>query len=235
MRGPCTVVLLVCFLANTWANPINSKKEEFVEAPKIAAPTIEKEVPEISELLVSEGETVTERAVEQEDLKTQEAEEENGKAKTLGISNQVNEIGGTKHQVVSDPEDALLQKLNKKCSQNDVSSCFMLKLVTYMNRLLKKSNIELFEGLHITQRASQEQVNEESQDLENPRTTGDEDEETQLSQLMANKLWTFVRTRSLRWSVLPSSDLVLTTSPDEEGALNLGMSIRTGKAVEKGE
>jgi hypothetical protein len=232
----CTFALLACFLATTLANPIESNKEEIVEAPNIAASAIVTENPELPALHVSEGETVTERVAEQEGLKTQEAEEVNErKARNFGLKNQVNEIGEAKHQFISDPEDTLLQKLNNKCSQNDVSSCVMLKLVTYMNRLLKKSNIEVFEGLHITQTASQEQVKEESVRLENPRSAGDEDEETQLSQLMANKLWTFVRTRSLRWSVLPDADLVLTTSPDENGALNLGMSVRTGKAVEKGE
>lgn len=237
MRGMCTVALLACFLASTVANPIDSNKEESVGAPNAAESTIVKENPELSGLRVSGGETVAaEPAAEQVVIKTQEAEEVNGRnARNLGSKNQANEIGGAKHQFISDPEDVLLQKLNNKCSQSDVSSCVMLKLVTYMNRLLKKSNIEVFEGLHITQTASQEQVKEDSQRLENPRSTGDEDEETQLSQLMANKLWTFVRTRSLRWSVLPDADLVLTTSPDEKGALNLGMSIRTGKAVEKGE
>lgn len=236
MRVMCKVALLACFLASTLANPIDSNKEEIVEAPIVAASTIVTEDAEPLAIHVSEGETVTERVAEKEDLKTQEAEEVNErKARTLGFKNQVNEIGGAKHQFISDPEDALLQKLNNKCSQNDVSSCVMLKLVTYMNRLLKKSNIEVFEGLHITQTASQEQVKEDSESVENPRSTGDEDEETQLSQLMANKLWTFVRTRALRWSVLPDADLVMTTSPDENGALKLGMSVRTGKAVEKGE
>jgi hypothetical protein len=227
----CTVALLACFLATALASPIDSKKEESVEAPSTAAPTIVAEDPGLSAVHVSEGETAKDTAVKQE-----EAEEVNGrKARNLGFKNQVNEVGEAKHQFISDPEDALLQKLNNKCSQSDVSACVMLKLVTYMNRLLKKSNIELFEGLHITQTASQEQVKEESQRLENPRSAGNDDEDTQLSQLMANKLWTFVRTRSLRWSVLPEADLVLTTSPDEEGALGLGMSVRTGKAVEKGE
>jgi len=236
MRGMCTVALLACFLASTLANPIDSNKEESAGAPKTAASTIVTKDQELSALHVSEGETLIETAAAQEGLKTQETEEVNGrKARILGSKNQANEIGGTKHQFISDPEDVLLQKLNNKCSQSDVSSCVMLKLVTYMNRLLKKSNIEVFEDLHITQTASQEQVKEDSQHLENPRSTGDEDEETQLSQLMANKLWTFVRTRSLRWSVLPDADLVLTTNPDENGALNLRMSIRTGKAVEKGE
>jgi len=236
MRGMCTVALLACFLASTLPNPIDSNKEEVVVEPNTAVSTIVKKDPELSALHFSEGETVKKTAAEQGGLKIQETEEVNGrKARTLGSKNQANEIVGAKHQFISDPEDVLLQKLNNKCSQSDVSSCVLLKLVTYMNRLLKKSNIEVFEGLRITQTASQEQVKEDSERLENPRSTGDEDEETQLSQLMANKLWTFVRTRSLRWSVLPDADLVLTTSPDENGALNLGMSLRTGKALEKGE
>lgn len=236
MRGMCTVALLACFLASALANPIDSNKEEFVAALNTAASTIVTKDPELPALHVSEGETVTVTTAKQDVVKTQETEEVNGrKVRTLGSKNQANEIGVAKHQFISDPEDVLLQKLNNKCSESDVSSCVMLKLVSYMNRLLKKSNIEVFEGLHITQTASQEEVKEDSQRLENPRSTGDEDEETQLSQLMANKLWTFVRTRSLRWSVLPDADLVLTTGHDGNGALNVGMSVRSGKAVEKGE
>jgi hypothetical protein len=241
MKRLSTIALLVCFLASTWASPIESNREELVDTPNTVVPITVTEAPELSALLAShekvpDAEIVTEKGVEQEDLKTQEAEKLTGRnARVLGARNQVNEIGGANHQLISDPEDALLQKLNNKCSQSDVSACVMLKLVTYMNRLLKKSNIEVFEGLHITQTASQAQVTEDSQPLENPRSTGEEDEETQLSQLMANKLWTFVRTRSLRWSVLPDADVVMSTSPDKDGALNLGMSIHNGKAVEKGE
>ncbi|GFG34590.1 hypothetical protein Cfor_07303 [Coptotermes formosanus] len=241
MKRVSTIALLVCFLASTWANPIEANKEELVETPNTVAPTAVTEDPELPASLatqekVPEEETVTEKGAEQDNLKTQEAEGVTGrKERVLASRNQANEIGGGNHQLISDSEDALLQKLNNKCSQSDVSACVMLKLLTYMNRLLKKSNIEVFEGLHITQTASQEQVTEDSQPVENPRSTGSEDEETQTSQLMANKLWTFVRTRSLRWSVLPDADVVMSTSPDKGGAVNFGMSLRTGKAVEKGE
>lgn len=44
-----------------------------------------------------------------------------------------------------------MKKLNTKCSQRDNSSCVMLKLVTYMNRMLKKSSIDVSDSLKITQ------------------------------------------------------------------------------------
>jgi hypothetical protein len=233
----------MCFLASTCASPIDTNKEEVAEILSTVTPVVVRDDAEVSAVLASheqnsEGEVVTETVGERDDVKIEEtAAATERKARNFGAGNQVNEIGGANHQLISDPEDILLQKLNNKCSRSDVSSCVMLKLVSYMNRLLKKSNIEVFEGLHITQTASEVQVAESARHLENPRSTGeeDEDEDTQLSQLMADKLWTFVRTRSLRWSVLPDADLVMSTSPDKDGALNLGMSIRTGKGVEKGE
>jgi hypothetical protein len=244
MGKKAALVFLMCFLANSWASPIDSSKEEAVQTQDGVVPTAEiqdkdvKEILTVPEKLYNEepAKDETKTDVKPENVTPQEASERHSReGKSLGAENQDNVIGGTSHRLNAETEDALLQKLNKKCSQRDVSSCVMLKLVTYMNRLLKKSNIEVFEGLHITQTASEEQVAEETQPLDNPRSAVEEDDESQLSQLTANKLWTFVRTRSLRWSVLPDADVVMSTSPDEEGALNVGMSIRTGKALEKGE
>ncbi|GLH12218.1 Uncharacterized protein GBIM_16972, partial [Gryllus bimaculatus] len=53
-----------------------------------------------------------------------------------------------------------------------------------------------------------------------------------VGQLIANKVWAFVKSRSLRWNIFPEADVVLSASPDNEGALNLGLSMRAGKAVE---
>lgn len=92
------------------------------------------------------------------------------------------------HNEVGTTEETLMSKLNSKCSERDTSSCLMLKLVTYMNRLLKKSSIGIGESLVITQTAAV---------LETPasRSLQDGDEETQMSQLVADKLWNFVRSR----------------------------------------
>lgn len=48
-------------------------------------------------------------------------------------------------------EETFLKKLNLKCSQRDNSSCIMLKLVTYMNRMLKKSSITLDDQVELIQ------------------------------------------------------------------------------------
>lgn len=131
---------------------------------------------------------------------------------------------------VSQNEATLMNKLNAKCSQRDVSSCVMLKLVSYMNRLLKKSSIDVSESLVITQTSA---VVEEESPLSRS-ISEDGSEESQLGQLIADKLWSFVRSRSLKWKVFPEADLVLSTTPDDKGTLNLGMTIRAGKALETG-
>lgn len=88
-------------------------------------------------------------------------------------------------------EDSLMGKLNTRCSQRDTSACLMLKLVTYMNRLLKKSSIGFGESLVITQTAA---VVEEESPLSRSLQE-DSSDETQLGLLLANKLWNFVRSR----------------------------------------
>lgn len=132
---------------------------------------------------------------------------------------------------VGQNEATLMNKLNAKCSQRDVSSCVMLKLVSYMNRLLKKSSIDVSESLEITQTSA---VVEEESPLSRS-ISEDGSEESQLGQLIADKLWSFVRSRSLKWKIFPEADLVLSTTPDDKGTLNLGMTIRAGKALETGK
>lgn len=90
-------------------------------------------------------------------------------------------------------EDSLLTKLNARCSQRDTTACLMLKLVTYMNRLLKKSSIGFGESLTITQTTA---VLEEESPLSRSLQE-DASDETQLGLLVANKLWNFVRSRYL--------------------------------------
>lgn len=228
----------MCFLAASRATPIASGKEDAV------VPAVQKQDQEVKEKLEVSDEITKEEPIKdeikteikQDDIKPhEEAEVPSREGRNLGSGNQANEIGGGNHQLISETEDSLLRKLNNKCSERDVSSCVMLKLATYMNRLLKKSNIEVLEGLHITQTVSEEQISEDAEFLETPRSSREEDDETQLSQLIANKLWTFVRTRSLRWSVLPDADVVMATTPDKDGALNVGLSFHAGKAIEKGK
>ncbi|XP_068084850.1 uncharacterized protein Osi3 [Anabrus simplex] len=137
-------------------------------------------------------------------------------------------------QTPSEREAALIQKLNTKCSAREISSCIMLKMVTYMNKLLKKASIQVADGLEIRQTSA---VVEEFREVTG-RGIGDEDEEdgvTDLSQFITDKLWAFVRSRSLRWSVFPEADVVLSASPDDEGTLNLGMSIKAGRALGTGK
>lgn len=131
---------------------------------------------------------------------------------------------------VNQVEESLLRKLNSKCAQRDASSCAMLKLVTYMNRLLKKANIDVADNIEITQTSTVVEV--KAEDL--PRSINEESEESQLAELMTAKLLSFVRSRALRLRLVPTMEAVLTSNPDAEGNLNLGMSIQHVKETEEG-
>ncbi|XP_033300359.1 uncharacterized protein LOC117233956 [Bombus vosnesenskii] len=116
-------------------------------------------------------------------------------------------------------EEELLRKLNSKCSQNDMSSCVMLKLVTYMNKLLKKASIELTDDIEIRKTS---QASEEVITFEAGRSN---DDESEVLDLVANKVYAFIKSRSIKWRILPEDDVVVSASEDENGSLNLGLSI----------
>lgn len=126
-------------------------------------------------------------------------------------------------------EEELLRKLNVKCSQNDINSCVMLKLVTYMNRLLKKASIELTDDIEIRKTS---QATEEVITFEAGRS---KDDESEIFDLIANKVYAFVKSRSIKWRILPDEDVVVSASEDETGSFSLGLSIeRADDAVQDG-
>ncbi|KAK0183023.1 hypothetical protein PV327_001101 [Microctonus hyperodae] len=116
-------------------------------------------------------------------------------------------------------EEELMRKLNNKCSQNDISSCVMLKLVTYMNKLLKKASIELTDDIEIRKTG---QATEEVITYEAGRNN---DDDSEFMELVSNKIYAFVKSRSIKWRVLPEDDVVVSASEDETGSLNLGLSL----------
>ncbi|XP_029160386.1 uncharacterized protein LOC114932391 [Nylanderia fulva] len=126
-------------------------------------------------------------------------------------------------------EEELLRKLNSKCSQNDISSCVMLKLVTYMNKLLKKASIELTDDIEIRKTS---QTSEDVITFEAGRSKNDE---SQFLDLVANKFYAFIKSRSIKWRILPEDDIVVSASEDETGSLNLGLSIeRSDRPIQDG-
>ena len=135
---------------------------------------------------------------------------------------------------ISAIEDALLRKLNAKCNQKDVSSCVMLKFVTYMNRLLKKSSLEISDSFEIAQTSPVVEEEIKKEELEVDESRGFTDESV-FGQLISEKLWSFVKSRSLKWRVLPEADLVLNTNSDEEGNVNMGVALRSARSVETGK
>lgn len=131
-------------------------------------------------------------------------------------------------------EDALLRKLNSKCNQKDISSCVMLKMVTYMNRLLKKSSLEISDSLEITQTSPvvEEEIKKEELEVDESRGYTDE---SAFGEIISEKLWSFVKSRSLKWKLLPEADVVLSTTSDDAGNINMGVALRSARAVETGK
>ncbi|XP_053976874.1 uncharacterized protein LOC128889183 [Hylaeus anthracinus] len=122
-------------------------------------------------------------------------------------------------------EEELLRKLNSNCSQNHLSSCVMLKLVTNMNKFLKKASIELTDDIEIRKTS---QVTEEAVAFEAGRS---KDDESEVLDLVANKVYAFIKSRSIKWRILPEDDVVVSASEDENGSLNLSLSIERADNV----
>ncbi|XP_076759458.1 uncharacterized protein LOC143428461 [Xylocopa sonorina] len=122
-------------------------------------------------------------------------------------------------------EEELLRKLNSKCTQNDLGSCVKLKVVNYINKLLKKPSIELTDDIEIRKNS---QASEEVIMFEAGRS---KDDEIEVLDLVANKVYAFVKSRSIKWRILPEDDVVVSASEDENGSLNLGLSIERADNV----
>lgn len=126
-------------------------------------------------------------------------------------------------------EEEMLRKLNAKCSQNDISSCVMLKLVTYMNKLLKKASIELTDDIEIRK------TSQVSEAVSFSSARGN-DEDSEFVELITSKIYSFVKSRSIKWRVLPEDDVVVSASEDDTGSLNLGLSVEhAGNSVQDGK
>jgi len=135
-------------------------------------------------------------------------------------------------------EEELMRKLNAKCGARDVSSCVMLKLVTYMNKLMKKNSLEISDVMEIAKKdgpAEETATAGESSVRVDGSARGYTDESA-FGEVMADKLWRYVQSRALKIKVLPEADFVVSASPEQDGSLNFGMSFRSGKDLnESGE
>ncbi|XP_053953232.1 uncharacterized protein LOC128860029 [Anastrepha ludens] len=128
-------------------------------------------------------------------------------------------------------EEGFLRKLNIKCSQRDNHSCMMLKLIVYMNRIFKKSSIEINENLKVSQNRDIDSIPDDPDDDLLLARSIESDDET-LGLLVAGKIWKFIRSRTLRYKFSDNADFVLTTEP--KGNLNFGVSVSPVDALEEG-
>ncbi|EDS30702.1 Osiris [Culex quinquefasciatus] len=128
-------------------------------------------------------------------------------------------------------EESFVKRLGSKCTQKDNSSCVMLKLVTYMNRLLKKSSIALGESVELTQTRSTEEPADDSEEMSVLARAASSDDH-KLSVLVADKIWRFIQSRSVKWRAFQAADIVVASG--EGGKLNFGVSLDTRKLVEEG-
>ncbi|KAM7359467.1 osiris 3 [Cochliomyia hominivorax] len=128
-------------------------------------------------------------------------------------------------------EEGFLRKLNVKCSQRDNHSCMMLKLIVYMNRIFKKSSIEVNKKVTVTQNRNIDEIPDDPEDDVLLARSIESDDET-LGLIIANKLWKFIRSRTLRYKFSDNADFVMNTEP--KGNLNFGVSISPVEALEEG-
>lgn len=218
----CVAALAASPVAVPEASPAAAASPVAVADPA-PQPAVAAVAPVVPEVVKDDDETVA---------KVQEVAEPVGpQARSLDDeifnNNDVTKAGKVAVADTSSGEEALLRKLNTRCAQKDSSSCVLLKMVTYFNRLLKKSSIAIGETVEIerTSAVSVAAVEEAARSLEG------ETDEDKLTSLMTDKLFNFVRSRSMRLHLLPGADLVITPT-EKDGSLNLGMSLESAKTEE---
>lgn len=115
----------------------------------------------------------------------------------------------------------------------DNSSCQMLKWMAYMNRMLKKSSIDLGSSFEVTQATGVDvTLPEAEQDEDLMMSRSARSDEEKLSYLVADKIWTFVRSRSLRYKMTDDAAIIVT--PEPRGNVNIGLSLNPSSAFETG-
>ncbi|KAK9738394.1 Protein of unknown function (DUF1676) [Popillia japonica] len=124
-------------------------------------------------------------------------------------------------------EDIMMEKLNVKCAHEDVNSCLILKGINYFNRLLKKSQIDIGDFEIIKTKTAALSSNGFLRSLE-----GSVSDEDQLTHLLMEKLLRFIQTRSLKWKVTEDADVVISGNNGEDGAFNIGLSLRPTKSTD---
>ncbi|XP_052863713.1 uncharacterized protein LOC128270353 [Anopheles cruzii] len=131
-------------------------------------------------------------------------------------------------------EDGFIRRLGGKCTQKDNSSCVMLKLVTYMNRMLKKSSISLSDSVELMKTRSDEQLATDADSAEELAVLGrsNTSDDHKLSVMVADKIWRFIHSRSVKWRAARAADVVVASG--EGGKLNFGVSLDTRKLFEEG-
>ncbi|XP_055852409.1 uncharacterized protein LOC129916458 isoform X2 [Episyrphus balteatus] len=127
-------------------------------------------------------------------------------------------------------EEGFLRKLNTKCSQRDNHSCMMLKLIVYMNRIFKKSSIDVNENVKVTENRGVDIPDDPDEDTLLARGLQSDDET--LGLLVAGKIWRFIRSRTLRYKVTDNAEFIVTTEP--KGNINLGLSVSPTDVLEEG-
>ncbi|XP_055587697.1 uncharacterized protein LOC129740119 [Uranotaenia lowii] len=127
-------------------------------------------------------------------------------------------------------EDSFVKRLGAKCTQKDNSSCVMLKLVSYMNRMLKKSSIALGDSVELLRTRSDGTADDPEELSVLARSSSSDDHK--LSVIVADKIWRFIQSRSVKWRAFQAADLVVATG--EGGKLNFGVSMDARKFFEEG-
>ncbi|KAK9880009.1 hypothetical protein WA026_008521 [Henosepilachna vigintioctopunctata] len=128
-------------------------------------------------------------------------------------------------------ETALLKKLNNKCSSRDISACMMLKLFTYINKIMKKSSIE-YGDIEITQTSTEKFSDETSRSLKDIENMP---EDEQMSEVISSKIFSFIKSRSLKWKAFDGTDLVISGNSDKDGAMTLGFSLKPDESNSNGD
>lgn len=127
-------------------------------------------------------------------------------------------------------EESFVKRLGAKCTQKDNSSCVMLKLVSYMNRILKKSSIALGDSVELTRTRTNELADDPEELSVLSRSASSDDHK--LSVIVADKIWRFIQSRSVKWKAFRAADVVIASG--EGGKLNFGVSLDTRKLLEEG-
>lgn len=110
--------------------------------------------------------------------------------------------------LVSGQDEKLVFRVFQECTSEgvDTSSCFKLKIAGALDRATRSRDLEVFDGVHLVSDEQPAEPPMSENDLEASLPRALNDKEAALDEIIMDKIWKFVHSRSIQFKLADVAD-----------------------------